>query len=69
MHNKNLPIFDLLKKVIQIFNNASDHYRQLRVNAENEYQAMCCGAFNPRFLAMVKRSNANNDKNENKEKL
>ena len=68
MHNKNLPMFDLLKKVMQILNNTSDHYMQLRVNAENEYQAMRCGAFNPRFLAMVQRSNVNNDKNESKEK-
>jgi hypothetical protein len=29
---------------------------QLRINAENEYQAMCCGSFNPRFLAKIKKS-------------
>ena len=68
MHNKNLPIFNLLKKGMRILNNAFDQYMQLRVNAENEYQVMCCGAFNPRFLAMIKRSKANNNKYENKDK-
>lgn len=28
---------------------------QILVNDEYEFQAMSCGAFNPRFLAMVKR--------------
>ena len=67
MHNKNLPIFNLFKKGMRILNNAFDQYIQLRVNAENEYQMMSCGAFNPRFLAMIKRSKANNNKYEIKE--
>ena len=47
---------NLIKKVMQIFNGELTRYEQLRVNAENEYQAMSCGAFNPRFLAKIKRS-------------
>ena len=58
----------LLKKGVHILIEELAHYEQLRVNAENEYQAMCCGAFNPRFLAMVKRRKADNNLNENKEK-
>lgn len=56
-------MFNLFKKGMQMLNNAFDQHRQLRINTENEYQAMSCGSFNSRFLAMVKRSKANNDKN------
>ena len=59
-------MINLFKKGIQILNEGVARYEQLRVNAENENLAMCCGAFNPRFLAKVKRSKANN--NTNKEK-
>ena len=51
-----LAMNNLIKKVMQIFNGELTRYEQLRVNAENEYQAMSCGAFNPRFLAKIKRS-------------
>ena len=53
-------MIDLLKKGIQILNGEYTQYEQLRVSAENEYQAMCCGTFNPRLLAKIKRSKANN---------
>ena len=56
-------MINLLKKGIQILNAELAQYEQLRVNAENEYQAMSCGSFNPRFLAMIKRSKAGNSKN------
>jgi hypothetical protein len=52
-------MINLFKKEIQILNEEFARYEQLRVNAENEYLAMSCGAFNPRFLAKVKRSRAN----------
>ena len=51
----------LLKKGIQILNEELAQHEQLRVNAENEYQAMSCGAFNPRLLAKIKRSKADNN--------
>jgi len=54
---------NLIKKGMQIFNGELTRHEQLRVNAENEYQAMSCGSFNPRFLAMIKRSKAGNSKN------
>ena len=63
MYNTNMPMFDLLKKGMQILNNEFNQYMQLRINAENECQVMSCGAFNPRFLALIKRSKANNNKN------
>lgn len=63
MYNANMPMFDLFKKGMQILNNEFNQYMQLRINAENEYQVMSCGAFNPRFLALIKRSKANNNKN------
>jgi hypothetical protein len=61
-------MINLLKKGIQLLNGELAQYEQLRVNAENEYQAMSCGAFNPRFLAKIKRSKADNNTNKNKEK-
>jgi len=48
----------LLKKVIQRVYEDLAQYQQLRVNAENEYQAMSCGALNPRLLARVRRCKA-----------
>jgi hypothetical protein len=29
---------------------------QVRIDDENEYLAMSCGSFNPRFLAKIRRS-------------
>ena len=31
------------------------HYEQLQMDDENEFLAMSCGAYNPRFLAKIKR--------------
>ncbi len=49
-------MINFLKKRIQMLNGKFAQYEQLRVNAENEYQAMNCGSFNQRFLAEIKRS-------------
>ena len=57
-----------LKKWVQIVSEELAQYEQLHINAENEYQAMSCGAFGPRFLARIKRSKANNQKKESLEK-
>ena len=46
----------LLKKVMQVLSVELARYEQLRVNDENEYLVMTCGAFSPRFLAQIKRS-------------
>jgi hypothetical protein len=43
-----------------MLNEKITQHEQLRVDAENEYLAMSCGLFNPRFLARIKRSKANN---------
>jgi hypothetical protein len=53
-------MIDFLKKRIQELNEELAQYEQLRVNTENEHQAMSCGAFNPRLLAKIKRSKADN---------
>ena len=53
-------MINFLKKKVQMLNEKLAQYAQLRVNAENEYQAMSCGSFNPRFLAMIKRSKVDN---------
>ena len=58
-------MINLFKKGIQILNEELARIEQLRVNAENEYLAMSCGAFNPRFLAKVKSSKANNNADKN----
>ncbi len=60
-------MINLLKKVIQIVNEELAQYEQLRVNAENECLVMSCGAFNLRFLAKIKRSKADNNRNKNEE--
>jgi len=58
----------LLKKIKQMVLEELAHYQQLRVNAENEYQVMSCGALNPRLLARVRSSKAgdNNKKHADK---
>ncbi|MGB5395977.1 MAG: hypothetical protein WBN96_02405 [Gammaproteobacteria bacterium] len=53
-------MINLLKKGMQILNGEYAQYEQLRVSAEHEYQAMSCGTFNPRLLAKIKRSKADN---------
>lgn len=53
-------MINLFKKGMQILNGEFAQYEQLRVSAENEYQAMCCGSFNPRLLAKIKRSKIDN---------
>ena len=53
-NKKHMAMSNLLKSRMQILNKWPARYEQLRVNAENENQAMCCGVFNPRFLAMIK---------------
>ena len=63
-----VTMINLLQKALQKVNQELAQYQQLRVNAENEYLAMSCGAFNPRFLAEIKRSKADNNRNKNKEK-
>ena len=62
-------MINFLKKIISLLNRELTQYEQLRVNAENEYQAMSCGAFNPHFLAKIKRHKADNNKNKNKKNI
>ncbi len=57
----------LLKSAKQIINALLAQYEQFRINAENEYQAMSCGAFNPRFLAKIKKTRVNNKMNNEKQ--
>ncbi len=47
-----------LKKKVEKLSEKFSQYEQLRVDAENEDQAMSCGSFNPRFLAKIRRSKA-----------
>ena len=48
----------LLKNGIQRMHEAFGLYRRSGVNAEDEELAMSCGAFNPRFLAKIKKTKA-----------
>ena len=59
-------MINLLKKGIQLFNGKLSQSEQLHVNAENEYQAMSCGAFNPRLLAKIKTCKGDYNTNKNK---
>jgi len=58
-------MINLLKNGLKILNGELTQHEQLLVNTENEYQAMSCGAFNPRLLARIKRCKADNSKNKN----
>ena len=53
-------MINFIKKYIEKLFGEFPRYEKLRVNAENETLAMSCGAFNPRFLAMIKKSKADN---------
>jgi hypothetical protein len=55
-------MINLLKNGLKILNGELAQREQLLVNTENEYLAMSCGAFNPRFLAKIKRCKADNNK-------
>lgn len=50
-------MFDYLKKRLQQSREAYSRQVQLRINDENEYLAMSCGTFNPRFLEKIKKCN------------
>jgi hypothetical protein len=49
-------MIQFLKKRAGKLSEKFAQYKQLRIDAENEDQAMSCGSFNPRFLAEIKRS-------------
>ena len=49
-----------LKKRIEMLSEKFAQHEKLRIDAENEDQAMSCGSFNPRFLAKIRRSKAYN---------
>jgi len=53
-----------LKTRLQMINELLAKYEQFRINAENEFHVMSCGAFNPRLLARIKRSKV--EKNSSK---
>ena len=54
-------MIELLKKRVHILSMKFVQCEQLRVDAENEYQAMSCGLFNPRLLAKIRRSKVDNN--------
>jgi hypothetical protein len=53
-------MLNFLKKRIRIFNGEPSKHEQSCANADNEYLAINCGSFNPRFLAKIKRCKAEN---------
>ena len=55
-------MIDFLRKRVKKFNEKFTQCEQLCINTENEYLVMSSGAFNPRFLAKIKRSKAGNNK-------
>ena len=61
-------MINLLKKGMQILSKDFHQYEQLCTNAENERHVINCGAFNPRFLAKVKRNKADSTHLANGEK-
>jgi len=61
---KKLSMTNLFEKAMQTLNETFVQQEQLFVNAEDEDLVMSCGAFNPRFLAKIKRSKAENQKSK-----
>jgi hypothetical protein len=61
-----MTMTNLIRKVMQILNDELTRYRQWRINTEYERQAMNCGAYNPRFLAKIKRSKQDSSKTKSK---
>ena len=57
-------MINLFKKLMQLINEKHTRYEVFIANAENEYQAMSCGAGSSRFLAEIKMSKAENNKNK-----
>jgi len=55
-------MINLIKKGMQLLSEELARYEQLRINAENEHQAMSCGSFSPQFLARIKRNKHEADK-------
>ena len=55
-------MINLFKKLIQVLNGEHAQYEQLRVSAENEYLAISCGTYNPKLLARIKNSKANQNR-------
>ena len=55
-------MINFLQKIMQIVNRHIADYQQLRANSENENLALSCGTFNPKFLAKIKRSQADNNR-------
>ena len=53
-------MINLIKQLMKKLNGEQARYERLLVSAENEYLTMCCGTFNPRLLAKIKRSKAGN---------
>lgn len=51
-------MINILKKIVQKNIGEFSQCEQLCIDRENEYLVMSCGAFNPRFLAKIKRSKA-----------
>lgn len=54
----------LVKSAVHMIYELLAQYEQFRINAENEFQAMSSGALNPRFLAKIKKTRVDNNRNE-----
>ena len=44
------------KKQVENIDTLQQNVPRIRIEDENEYLALSCGTFNPRFLAKIKRS-------------
>lgn len=64
INSRIITMINFLKKGVQIVNEELAQYEQLHINTENEYQAMSCGALNPKLLANIKKIKADINKNK-----
>lgn len=60
-------MMNFLKSRLPLLSGAASQHEQALANAENEFLVMSCGSLNPRFLAKIKRCQANKEKSHHKD--
>ena len=60
-------MINFLKSRLPLLSGATSRHEQALANAENEFLVMSCGSFNPRFLAKIKRCQADNEQSHHRD--
>ncbi|MBT8130134.1 MAG: hypothetical protein KJP10_09080 [Gammaproteobacteria bacterium] len=62
-------MMNFLKNRLPLLCGGTSRQEPALVNAENEFLAMSCGSFNPRFLEKIKRCKADNERSHNQGRI